>query len=196
MSATKQSFTLPSNTLRDESVQTWRELESPLTVVLLYEDALTRRWTQEVCELVERLAGRERVEWRSWGLSDLSESKVLAEACQVTVRADLIVVSVYAAQNLPLNLYLWVEAWLPRRLHVRAALLSLITMGTSAGARCHHAQNYLEAVANRTGLDFLMEERDLLLEPLSNYPGKFMNKVSVDHVPGHRQNYDHWGLNE
>jgi hypothetical protein len=63
-------------------------------------------------------------------------------------------VSVYAADELPLDLYVWVQAWLPRRLSWAGVLAALIGVVEPPDAHFVRTREYLQAVASRARLDF------------------------------------------
>jgi hypothetical protein len=80
------------------------------------------------------------------------------------LRADVIVVAVRAADGLPLPFYVWVDAWLPHHPQGSAALVALIAMPDNPGARLDRARDYLQTVARRGRLDFLIEERKVTVD--------------------------------
>jgi hypothetical protein len=68
-------------------------------------------------------------------------------------------ISVYAADELPLQLYVWIDAWLPRRLSRAGALTAVIGVAEPLDSQSVRTHEYLQAVARRAQLDFIPQER-------------------------------------
>ena len=128
-------------------------------VVGVYQDPLTQSWAVPMCRLVRQLAEEERVQNRWYDVNSLSDTRILLEAVHAALVADVIVVSVYAADELPLDLYVWIDAWLPRRPSRMGALTALIGVADPLDSQSVRTQEYLEAVARKAQLDFIPQER-------------------------------------
>jgi hypothetical protein len=136
-----------------------------LSVAVVYQDGSTKRWARQLCDRVTKIVGQDCVRITWWNISDLSEPGVLAGAVSTAMRADVIVVAIHAAKELPLPFYVWVEAWLPHRLQAMGSLLALIDMPDQADSQSDRARDYLRSIARLGRLDFLVEERKLPPEP-------------------------------
>jgi len=77
------------------------------------------------------------------------------DAVRAALVADLIVVSVHAADELPLGLYVWIDAWLPRRTSREGALTALIGADEPQDPQSSRTREYLQAVARKAQLDFI-----------------------------------------
>lgn len=141
--------------------------ENPLKVAVVFQDALTRSWVSELCERARQLLGTDTVRCTGWKLSDLGKSVVFADAVLDALQADVIVVSIHSAAELPDDLCVWIEAWLPHRSPQAGALVALLGVPETPFALSSLAQQHLRAVARRGGLDLLLEERNLPVEPLT-----------------------------
>jgi hypothetical protein len=126
-----------------------------LNVAGVYQDSVTRDWTMQFCRRATRVAGEESVQCAWYSTNSLSDTGKLMDAASAAVVADVIVVSVYAADELPLELYIWVEAWLPRRLSRAGALTALIGVAEPLESQSIRTITYLQAVARRARLDFI-----------------------------------------
>jgi hypothetical protein len=146
-------------------------------VVLLYEDTRTKEWASEVGQRIESLVGRESVRSTWWNIHDLSEPAVLAGAVSTALRADVLVISVHAADGLPLPFYIWVKAWVPHRPRVAGALVALIGLPETLTSRSDHARDFLRAVARHCRLDFLIGERRLPVEDCLTLPDNYLAAV-------------------
>ena len=134
--------------------------ESPYTLNItgVYQDNVTRDWAMQTCRQATQLAAVERVQNKLYGAHSLSDPKILLKAVRATLRADVIVVSVYAAEELPLDLYVWFDAWLPRRRSRVGVLAALIGVTEPRGSQSVRTHEYLQAVARRGELDFMPQE--------------------------------------
>ncbi len=135
--------------------------------MVLYQDPPALTWAREVCDRVKALVGAEAVRTTWWKLDDLNSPAVLAGAVSTALRADVMVVSVYAAEALPRPVYAWVDSWLPHRPKAAGALMALIAMPSRPAHRLEQVRDYLRVVARQGHLDFLVEERKLAASPAS-----------------------------
>jgi len=154
------------------------------------------------CRQATQLAGGERVQNTWYNTNSLSDPGILLDAVRAAVAADVIMISVYAADELPLDLYVWIEAWLPRRLSRRGALAALVGVAQPLDSPSVRTLEWLQALARKAQLDFIPQQRerpaasvvssiDLITEPASTAA------QSLQELHSHRYDaYRHWGLNE
>ena len=142
-----------------------RELEPALSVAMVYEDALTWQWATEVWDRIGQFIESGGIRCQSWKVGELRQSMALAQAVQGTAEADVLVISIRDAGELPLLLHVWIDAWLPRRTGQAGAMLALIGVAARPDAPAGGAHRYLESVARRAGMDFLPREFKLPEEP-------------------------------
>ena len=146
-----------------------------LNVAMVYQDALTRKWATEVCDQVTRLAGKNAVHCSQWEISRLNDLCVLKDAILMTMVADVILVSIYDAEELPKDFRVWMDAWLARRYQPAGALIALISVPGELSVQTKLARDYLRAVARKGRLDFLLRERRL---PVTSRGYFFMEKAT------------------
>jgi hypothetical protein len=132
-----------------------------LNVAVVYQDTPTRKWATQVCGHVTQVAGKDAVHSTWWDISRLSDPEVFKDAVLMTMVADVILVSINDAEELPIDLCVWIDAWLPRRYVPMGALIALITKPEQPGDQMNHARDYLRTVAHKGRLDFLLRERRL-----------------------------------
>jgi hypothetical protein len=130
-----------------------------LNIAGVYQDIVTREWAVQSYLRAAQTAGEEYVQNKWFDVNALSDPAVLSEAIRATLLADVIVVSVYAADELPLNLYVWVTAWLPRRLARVGAMAALVGVAQPLDSQSIRTIEYLHAVARRAQLDFVPQAR-------------------------------------
>lgn len=167
------SATLP-NPVRLRTVARWErtvlsdvvsfppdEAAYALKIAGVYQDSITREWAHQMCHPVTQAIGDEWVRNTWYRVNDLGDTGVLLDAVQTALRADVIVVSVHAADELPVELCTWIDVWLPRRPPHMGALAALIGVTGQPGSQADHTQEYLQAVARRGQLDFVPHKRTL-----------------------------------
>jgi hypothetical protein len=130
-----------------------------LNLAGVYEDSVTRQWAMQMCRRATRLAGEAHMRATWYEVSSLSDPATLLKAVRSALVADVIVVAVYAAEELPLDLYVWFEVWLPRRLPRVGALTALIGVAEPLDSRAVSTLQYLQAVARKAQLDFVPRKR-------------------------------------
>jgi hypothetical protein len=129
-----------------------------MNVALVYEDGATRQWAMNMCGRLTQLAGSNAVQTRSWRLDELTEPQAFTEAVDTANVADVILVSVYAASQLPGGLHSWIDAWLPRRRPGAGTLVALISTLDHPQFRSSLLHDYLRTVARNGHLDFQAHE--------------------------------------
>ena len=131
-----------------------------LTAVAAYEDASTESRVHEFCRnLLRRLGPEGDVVEQMWLFSELRLPQLRAVAADEAARADLIIVSARPAESLPDEVKSWIELWLKRKKSRPKVLLGLFDppyRGVSSSL-----QAYLKEVAQRGGLEFLVQAEDM-----------------------------------
>jgi hypothetical protein len=141
--------------LSDEQTMTPPKSEYALNIVGVYQDPVTQSWGQPMCRLATQLAGEDHVRDTWYDVHSLDDIGTLMEAVRAALVADVIVISIYAADELPLGLYVWIDAWLPRRTSREGALTALIGAREPQDPQSFRTREYLQAVARKAELDFI-----------------------------------------
>ena len=157
----KQTNVLERTTSPNEVEVISLDPEYVLNVALICQDAPTRRWAAEVFGQVTQLVGEDAVRSTWWEISRLSDPQVFMNAVLTVMRADVILISIHDAKELPVNLCVWIDAWLPRRRLPTGALIALVSVPGQSDVQTDHTRDYLRAVAHKGQLDFLLRERRL-----------------------------------
>lgn len=126
-----------------------------VNVALVYQDDATRQWAGQVPDRVAELAGAEAMHCTEWKINDLKEPSVFSRGAAALARADVIVISVYAAERLPSVFYLWVNLWLQMRAGLSGALAALVVPTGESESGAMETRRYLCAVASQGGLEWL-----------------------------------------
>jgi hypothetical protein len=148
--------------LSDETTGAPRKSGLELNIVGVYQNALTHSWGCPCA--VWRRNWPERVAVRStrYDVHSLSDHQILLAAVRAALVADVIVVSVYAADELPLDLYVWINAWLPARNAREGAFTALLGADKPQDSQSVRTHDYLQAVARKGRLDLIP-----LLQPVA-----------------------------
>jgi hypothetical protein len=158
---TQQDYVGRRSGAADRATATEVETEPALNVVVIYQDPLTRQWATDLWDRVGQVIDSGGICSKSWNLSDLAGACVFAEAVHAAAVADLLVISVRDAGDLPLSLHVWIDGWLPRRAGRAGALVALLGVSARPDAQSGRTHKYLEAIAHQAGLDFMPRERRL-----------------------------------
>jgi hypothetical protein len=139
----------------DEVTATPTESDYALNIVGVYQDTVTQSWGVPMCRLAMQLAGEGHFRNTWYDVHSLDDIETLLEAVRAALVADVIVISVYAAEELPLGLYVWIDAWLPRRTSREGALTALIGADEPQDLQSFCTRDYLQAVARKGQLDLI-----------------------------------------
>lgn len=179
------------------------ETEPVLNVVMVYQEELTRDWAVEALDQMTRTAGRENLRSTAWRMDDLAYPRILREAAWSAAQADIIVVSVSVADELPPELCKWIDNWLPLRAQRAGALMALIGLPEQSGSRTFRAQEYLRTVARSGQMDFFPNTRKLPAEASGfsqeqiTHRANTTTQVLQDALDHERHFcYRRWGINE
>jgi hypothetical protein len=148
----------------DESEIAARGSGYEFKIAVVYQDTLSQSWAIQMCRPVRQKFGGENVESTWHSVHSLSDPEILVEAAQAALAADVIVIAIHAADELPPELCAWIDVWLPRRLARVGALAALIGVTGEPAPQAVRTQEYLEAVARRGLLDFLPHAREIPAE--------------------------------
>jgi hypothetical protein len=141
--------------LSDRMSEAANKSEYALSIVGVYQDPLTQSWGVPMCRLATQLVGENHIQHLWYDVHSLTDSRVLVDAVRAALVADVIVVSVHAAEELPVGLYVWIDAWLPRRASREGALTALIGGDEPQDLPSTRTREYLHAVARKAQLDFI-----------------------------------------
>jgi len=122
-----------------------------LNITVVCDDATSRFRASRVLEEVTQAFGEDALSVSQWTLEDLDRFDGLPQAIKAATAADVIMVSLAAVKGLPLLLCVWIAMWLPHRHRRPGALVAIVDEASPI------VQQYLEAVARRSNLDFFLQ---------------------------------------
>ena len=156
------------------------ESAPPLHIAVVYEDTLSRGWALQTCAHAARLVPNLPVHTTWWKIRLLEDPQIFATAVQAAARADVVCVSLRAAEKVPAALSRWFDAFMTQRSANEGALLALVGVTPPARPHLGSTLEYLRAVAERGRLAFLPQEMEML---------------GRDDAPAQKSFRD-WGINE
>jgi hypothetical protein len=161
---TRRENTPESVDLSDSAQDTWAENRYVLKFAAIHADCLPWEWTTHLYRRAVRLVGQHAVHIDCWTVEALNQPPALQHAVEAAIEADILVVAVCASRELPLNLYRWLDSWLPNRPHRTGALAAILGVPPQPSEYPARIREYLHDVARLADLDFLPQERPLPLE--------------------------------
>jgi len=133
-----------------------KEGEKVTNVMVVYQDAHTRKWATNFYPAKVRGCSEVKCTW--WNLNDLSEPGVLAGAVSTAIRADVIVVAVLTGTGLPLPFYVWVDSWLPHRKLTEGKLIALVGLAKERKKQDDSGRTYLREMARQGNLNLIEKD--------------------------------------
>jgi hypothetical protein len=138
-----------------------------LKVTVIYQDPAGHNWAREICSRVQLAIGEDALRIMAWSMDELNCLEPWCQAVEAASNADIIVVAVRAEGQLPLDVGIWLDTWLPQR-HARpGALIALLSVPDQPGLRPFQIQESLHEVAQKSHLDFFLQERLAAVKPAS-----------------------------
>jgi hypothetical protein len=132
-----------------------------LKIAMVYQDEATWEWADQAVGRVARLVGRSCVQSAWWDMDQLSEPSVEFDAVQAAALADMLIVSIHAADQVPAAFHGWIVKGLARRCHREGILVALLATPGHPSASAARLRCQLEALACSSNLDFLPCEQNL-----------------------------------
>jgi hypothetical protein len=128
------------------------------SIVVVCEDELTHSQAVSVWDrLIKQFWAEIEFDFHWCQFANLLDPSNALDAANAAARADLIVLSTHAGEELPEHVTSWIETWLDKRENREGALIALVgrEQEPSTGAMAKHL--YLREVAHRANMDFLSE---------------------------------------
>ena len=138
--------------------QRWKEAKQ-LGLLAAFEDSVTGTRVKEFCQGLSRDLGRQcRITEHVWLFSTFRLRELQEIAADEASASDLIIISVHQAQSLPDEVKSWIDLWLGQKTRHAGVLLALMDPDNAAepGSVC----TYLQEVASRAGMEFLVESKE------------------------------------
>ena len=135
--------------------QRWKGAEQ-LVLLAMFEDSATCHRVKEFCRgLCRDLDGYCKVTQHLWVASTLCWRELQEIAAEEACASDLIVISAHQAENMPAEVRHWFDLWALQKRTRPAVLLALLD--ASSEVRAGSMRAYLQEVARRGGMEFVVE---------------------------------------
>jgi len=132
---------------------------SRLALLAVFEDSITGTRVREFCQgLARDLGERCQIIQHVWLFGTFRLRELQEIAAEEAAASDLIIISVHQAEVLPDEVKSWIELWLSHKGDRQAVLLALLDATNDESPS--PTQLYLQDVARRGGLKFLVESKD------------------------------------
>jgi hypothetical protein len=175
-------------------------------IVVLYEDNSSRDAAIHLYQTLEKVFHEDLDFEITWcRFKYFNDPTVASEAAQIASQADLIIVAIQRAQDLPLEVKAWFERWLPNRESTEGALVLLQTSEEPPSPTISQT-SYLYLLAQRANLDYLSlsnaapsSPADGISDPngpLKGTPLPIRSGEDQGEGSVHSQHYSRSGINE
>lgn len=166
-------------------------------IVVLYEDNPSRDAAISLCNSLQQIFNSELDFEITWcRFKYFSDPAVAAEAADRAAQANVVLVSVPRAQDLPLEVKAWFERWLSRRQTSEGALV-LLQGSEPEPAFAISQSSYLYLVAERANLEFISLSDVTPSASTRSIPDPSMLAHPSRLNPNRNsQNNSRWGINE
>lgn len=131
------------------------EPKYPFDLVLAYEDMATRDAAMRLHGQLARQLQTDfdlRAAW--WKLRHLAEGELREQATDDVTQADMVILSVHAASDLPDLASSWIEDWALRPDHHKCALVALVLGAGNRPEETRQLLARLQRVARQARMDF------------------------------------------
>jgi hypothetical protein len=149
-----------NTTVTDPQVwQRWKEAKQ-LVLLATFEDSVTGMRVKEFCQGLSRNLGQHcQIVEHVWLFSTFRLRELQEIAAEEASSSDLVIISVHQAESLPEEVKSWLDLWLDQKGARNAVLLALLDSGYEEVPG--PTQAYLQDVARRGGMEFLVESTDV-----------------------------------
>ena len=138
--------------------QHWKETNH-VALLAAFEDSITGTRVRGYCQGLSRDLGADcRIVEHVWLFNTFRLHELQEIAAEEASASDLVIMSVHQAHSLPDEVKSWIDLWLRPRVRHPAVLLALLDPEEERAPNGVLA--YLQEVANRGGMEFLVEAAD------------------------------------
>jgi hypothetical protein len=138
----------------------------PFDLVVAYEDLETRNRALHLYDhLAQQLLGDYDFQCSWWKFEHLTNATLRQQAADAAVEANMVILSIRAHDELPRAHKLWLEDWISRRYHRKAALVVMIAGTSTTGHEAAPALAYLQNAARLARMDFFTHSFELPSAP-------------------------------
>ena len=174
----------------------------PFDLVVAYEDLETRNRALHLYDhLAQQLLDDYDFQCSWWKFDHLANATLRQQAAEAAVEANMVILSIRAHDELPRTHKLWLEDWISRRHHRKAALVVIVAGASKAEREAAPVLPYLQNAARLARMDFFTHAFELPSNPRETSLAQMAAQTPVaapllqgvlqDRIPVSR-----WGINE
>jgi hypothetical protein len=146
------------------------EPKIPFDLVIAYEDRPTRDRAMLLCDrIAQQLRDDYDFQCAWWKLDHLREPRLLEQAVDDAMQANMIIVSVHAGDVFLPAALAWMHAWAPNKVGNKSALVALVSRLSEPHALPTGRQVHLQRTARQARMDFFVhavEDPVTALQPM------------------------------
>ena len=183
------------------SSSTW-DPKFPFDLVVAYEDTETRNHALHLYDhLAQQLLDDYDFQCSWWKFDHLANPVLQQEAADSAVDANMVILSIRAHGELPPVQKAWMEDWIARRQHRKAALVVMIADTTQPERDAAPALAYLRNAARIGGMDFFLHGFELPTVNVRSARPSLPDRVTsiaplMLGMLYHKSPVPRWGINE
>ena len=183
------------------STSTW-DPKFPFDLVVAYEDTETRNRALHLYDhLAQQLMDDYDFQCSWWKFDHLANPILQQEAADSAADANMVILSIRAQQELPPVQKAWMEDWIARRQHRKAALVVMIADTTQPEHDAAPALAYLRNAARIGGMDFFLHGFELPMVNTRSSGAILPDRVTsiaplMQEMMHHKSPVPRWGINE
>jgi len=174
----------------------------PFDLVVAYEDLETRNRALHLYDhLAQQLLDDYDFQCSWWKFDHLTNKTLRQQAADAAVEANMVILSIRAHDELPRTHKLWLEDWISRRHHRKAALVVMVAGTNAPGHEAAPALAYLQNAARLARMDFFTHSFELSRSPRESSIAQLTAPppAATPLLQGllqHRSPVLRWGINE
>jgi hypothetical protein len=174
----------------------------PFDLVVAYEDLETRNRALHLYDhLAQQLLDDYDFQCSWWKFDHLSNPTLRQQAADAAVEANMVILSIRAHEELPRTQQLWLEDWVSRRHHRKAALVAMIAGTNTPERKAAPALAYLQNAARLARMDFFTHGFELPSSPREASIAQLAAQTPVatpllQDTLQHQSPVLRWGINE
>ena len=178
------------------------EPKFPFDLVVTYEDTDTRTRALHLYDhLAQQLLDDYDFQCSWWKFDHLVNPVLQQEAADAAMDANMVILSIRAHRELPAVHKAWLDDWIVRRHHRKAALVVMIADTSQPERDAAQSLAYLKNAARIGHMDFFLHGFELPKPqqefPVTPLPDRVASLVSSAHGLSYHQNpVPRWGINE
>jgi len=143
---------------KPKSLQPVAALREIRRIIVAYENNTTREHAVRFCEkLGAQYRSKVELEINWWSFALLKEPPTAGQAAQGAACAEMVVLAMGGAGDLPPETKRWLESWVSNRCRREGALVGLVQREPGAGDIPSLKEVYLRNIAHRAGMDYLLD---------------------------------------